>query len=119
MGDSTRKREVNRRTRTFNFLFQAEDRIRDRDVTGVQTCALPIWVMVGYKDRTIDRVQGPTTAILWRLRSRHRMVDLNRPEQQLIGVQFTGEIAYDPMNQPQIGRAACRERGENAVGDVA
>src|SRR5437667_12107934 len=28
--------------RTFFFFFQAEDGIRDRDVTGVQTCALPI-----------------------------------------------------------------------------
>src|SRR5437773_9831520 len=27
----------------FCFFFQAEDGIRDRDVTGVQTCALPIW----------------------------------------------------------------------------
>jgi len=26
----------------FFFFFQAEDGIRDRDVTGVQTCALPI-----------------------------------------------------------------------------
>src|SRR6266498_4622883 len=26
------------------FFFQAEDGIRDADVTGVQTCALPIWV---------------------------------------------------------------------------
>src|SRR5699024_4888283 len=25
-------------------FFQAEDGIRDRNVTGVQTCALPIWV---------------------------------------------------------------------------
>src|SRR5256885_6408145 len=25
------------------FLFQAEDGIRDYKVTGVQTCALPIW----------------------------------------------------------------------------
>src|SRR5699024_11876282 len=25
------------------LFFQAEDGIRDRDVTGVQTCALPIW----------------------------------------------------------------------------
>src|SRR5699024_11861844 len=25
------------------FLCQAEDGIRDRNVTGVQTCALPIW----------------------------------------------------------------------------
>src|SRR5699024_12123791 len=27
----------------FLFFFQAEDGIRDRNVTGVQTCALPIW----------------------------------------------------------------------------
>ena len=27
----------------FIFFFQAEDGIRDRDVTGVQTCALPIY----------------------------------------------------------------------------
>src|SRR5699024_11671566 len=26
----------------YNFFFQAEDGIRDRNVTGVQTCALPI-----------------------------------------------------------------------------
>ena len=28
------------------FFFQAEDGIRDYDVTGVQTCALPIWVLL-------------------------------------------------------------------------
>src|SRR5437667_34622 len=28
--------------RVASFFFQAEDGIRDRDVTGVQTCALPI-----------------------------------------------------------------------------
>ena len=27
------------------FFFQAEDGIRDYKVTGVQTCALPIWQM--------------------------------------------------------------------------
>src|SRR5205823_13465329 len=27
-----------------NFFFQAEDGIRDKLVTGVQTCALPIWL---------------------------------------------------------------------------
>src|SRR5215813_15151063 len=32
------------------FVFQAEDGIRDADVTGVQTCALPIWPT----DGTID-----------------------------------------------------------------
>ena len=28
----------------FVFFFQAEDGIRDKLVTGVQTCALPIWL---------------------------------------------------------------------------
>src|SRR5207249_5369404 len=30
----------------FSFFFQAEDGIRDRNVTGVQTCALPISQLV-------------------------------------------------------------------------
>src|SRR5437773_3887764 len=30
------------------FFFQAEDGIRDRDVTGVQTCALPIFDSATY-----------------------------------------------------------------------
>src|SRR5229473_3695526 len=31
----------------FFFFFQAEDGIRDKLVTGVQTCALPIWLPKG------------------------------------------------------------------------
>src|SRR5437667_12453381 len=34
------------------FFFQAEDGIRDRDVTGVQTCALPIYSLV-YAERSM------------------------------------------------------------------
>src|SRR6267143_6328335 len=30
----------------FFFFFQAEDGIRDGTVTGVQTCALPIWYLM-------------------------------------------------------------------------
>src|SRR2546426_2019917 len=32
------------------FFFQAEDGIRDYKVTGVQTCALPIYVPLGVRD---------------------------------------------------------------------
>src|SRR5206468_5400217 len=32
---------------TLFFFFQAEDGIRDLIVTGVQTCALPIWNFLG------------------------------------------------------------------------
>ena len=39
------------------FLFQAEDGIRDRLVTGVQTCALPIF------KRQLKRAKGKTFAL--------------------------------------------------------
>src|SRR5690606_39513504 len=32
------------------FFFQAEDGIRDFHVTGVQTCALPIWILVDHAE---------------------------------------------------------------------
>src|SRR5699024_12067342 len=32
----------------FFFFFQAEDGIRDRNVTGVQTCALPIYLHLSF-----------------------------------------------------------------------
>src|SRR5256885_5456312 len=35
-----------RRSVGLRFFFQAEDGIRDYKVTGVQTCALPIWSML-------------------------------------------------------------------------
>src|SRR6185503_13189333 len=37
--------------RTPLFFFQAEDGTRDVAVTGVQTCALPIWVVKTRPDR--------------------------------------------------------------------
>src|SRR5256885_6260175 len=39
----------------FFFFFQAEDGIRDYKVTGVQTCALPIWGRATRNPRTIVR----------------------------------------------------------------
>src|SRR5215813_14894396 len=44
------------------FFFQAEDGIRAADVTGVQTCALPIWMAVA--DRNILRLA--VYEMLWR-----------------------------------------------------
>src|SRR5207248_8839266 len=37
--------------RVFVFFFQAEDGIRDRTVTGVQTCALPISAAIPHFQR--------------------------------------------------------------------
>src|SRR5690554_557488 len=38
----------------FFFFFQAEDGIRDADVTGVQTCALPIYILFSRSVRVIS-----------------------------------------------------------------
>src|SRR5207249_6187953 len=48
------------------FFFQAEDGIRDRNVTGVQTCALPIYpgaelvAAARARDVNVVTVPGPT-----------------------------------------------------------
>src|SRR5690606_40967501 len=57
------------------FFFQAEDGIRDFHVTGVQTCALPIWRMIGRFrarfgfDRLSDVASVPLLLLLMELTS--------------------------------------------------
>src|SRR5215510_15278408 len=43
------------------FFFQAEDGIRDGHVTGVQTCALPIWWALGPHSSTPPRSPTATS----------------------------------------------------------
>src|SRR5438105_12871910 len=42
----------------FFFFFQAEDGIRDPLVTGVQTCALPIWSFASLHEASETDAQG-------------------------------------------------------------
>src|SRR5687767_3236935 len=92
--------------RMFFFFFQAEDGIRDKLVTGVQTCALPI-----------------LRSVLGQLR-----LDLGKPPVDEGGLRFTWVTefpmfealddagnpipAHHPFTMPhhEIGRASCRER---------
>jgi hypothetical protein len=53
-------------------------------------------VLVGYKDRLLDPVQDPTTTIHW------RDPFINRPEQQLMGVQFSGQMDFSSPNAPYV-----------------
>src|SRR5438067_13887353 len=50
----------------FFFFFQAEDGIRDRNVTGVQTCALPISPSVNRYTQFTDGGRLPDSYDFWR-----------------------------------------------------
>src|SRR5699024_12223648 len=54
------------------FFFQAEDGIRDRNVTGVQTCALPILTSIpGVTTRTVG-TKVPVAAVSGQVNSNDR-----------------------------------------------
>src|SRR5699024_11704329 len=93
-----------------------EDGIRARNVTGVQTCALPIsavsWVMLHASSWELD-AEG-VLRLRWDL-----VVSFERTIQgsQLAAVQIERPVAYRlagacrvTLYPAQIGRASCRER---------
>src|SRR5207237_10692283 len=81
------------------FFFQAEDGIRDSSVTGVQTCALPIFSVLFW-----CWPPGPPARKLSHLTSAAARS----------GTWCGSGRSTMPTNQ--IGRASCRERGEVAGG---
>src|SRR5438093_7482426 len=94
------------RSRLF-FFFQAEDGIRDWSVTGVQTCALPI-----YEDHVRARLGG---AVARAVTSLDDAIDRgNRAAEAGADVIFVEAPQTDDEIQ-QIGRASCRERVATAV----
>src|SRR5687767_15213173 len=61
----------------FFFFFQAEDGIRDKLVTGVQTCALPIWYWTRFRTAYAHR-RAPIRRVFWfRSLSRRRSFHLS------------------------------------------
>src|SRR2546429_1680263 len=90
------------------FFFQAEDGIRDVAVTGVQTCALPI-----YYRNAVCESQGGALALPYRWQWR-----VERWKNSMRGF-FGGEQQPRPKICPAcggIGRAAGRGRVEISVG---
>src|SRR5690349_22731713 len=89
------------------FFFQAEDGIRDLYVTGVQTCALPIYARGGAGD-------GVSATALPALVDPRTLVDLpgsvfvaQRELRWTDVVHDEGDTAH---GEAEIGRASCREK---------
>src|SRR2546427_4237229 len=86
----------------FFFFFQAEDGIRDLTVTGVQTCALPIYELIGRRELAEPRPGRPQRARITPGND-HARTGLEK----LLG---GGEADAAVAARDQIGRASCRER---------
>src|SRR5699024_11416371 len=96
------------------FFFQAEDGIRDRNVTGVQTCALPIYihiskqVMANWMIQCADRYLGILYDYLHKELYRFHVL---QADETPIMVSKDGRPANSKSYK--IGRASCRERRDN------
>src|SRR5690606_41173867 len=77
------------------FFFQAEDGIRDFHVTGVQTCALPIWVGVRVGDLLPDVLRDDRGVQHSRLRGVLRIGELQRSEERRVGKECRSRWAPD------------------------
>src|SRR5439155_15363777 len=102
---------------------RAEDGIRDGHVTGVQTCALPIFC--GPADGG-GLLLAPTGVHKERVRTDEFFtVDpsdgrvLRSPERSDLRPSECNSIFCLALEDEQIGRASCREREEIAEGGVA
>src|SRR5256884_6506730 len=87
------------------FVFQAEDGIRDVAVTGVQTCALPIYMKLNRR-LTVFWSLFAVSLLFSFMFLPHSFQVLWPMATLLLGVAC-GTAAFA---QEQIGRASCRER---------
>src|SRR5690625_7791240 len=70
------------------FFFQAEDGIRDGHVTGVQTCALPIWSAAAAptpRPRSGSRARPPSAGRTRAAGRSHRPSNSPRSEERRVG----------------------------------
>src|SRR5207253_5420179 len=97
------------------FFFQAEDGIRDGHVTGVQTCALPIYSF------SVAPGGYTVTATLSGFRNAAQNVEVTAGASKQIDLSLEPALAQEvtvtatKREQTDIGRASCRERVERTV----
>src|SRR5690625_5714602 len=94
----------------FSFFFQAEDGIRDGHVTGVQTCALPIFARtrgaddgehpgaLGRISAQADALEGVADTLLLVLKT-DRAAEDHRSEERRVGEEWRGRGAQDDERQ--------------------
>src|SRR5258706_14153858 len=101
------------------FCLKAEDGIRDWSVTGVQTCALPIYLPITRAAYELTRAQGyydrnpgTDTAI--------RQITLNQPTENSKGLRLGSfvqirDVIEEELEQALAGKKTAKIALENAV----
>src|SRR5687768_13362823 len=99
---------VSLKKKNLQLFFQAEDGIRDVAVTGVQTCALPIWERASSVCPVRPNVRRANIA----LSKRRANPDATTTPTVSLSERGSGEPPGpgDRGAEAQIGRASCRER---------
>src|SRR5699024_12139340 len=84
----------------YVFLFQAEDGIRDRNVTGVQTCALPIsdedLANIEKEMRKITKENLPIKAFIL---PRPEAIQLMEDRKEKFKVEHIGDLPEDARSE--------------------
>src|SRR5207249_7526556 len=99
------------------FFFQAEDGIRDRNVTGVQTCALPIFLREARRRRLhfdTGHCEDASARAVQRAPALAEVIGAVDADRR--GREHHRRAIGGRGRRQQIGRASCRERGERAGG---
>src|SRR5699024_11837565 len=102
------------------FFFQADDGIRYRNVTGVQTCALPISIVAQLRERLDDKATAVLDIGCGEGYYTHVFADV-LPEITTFGLDVSKvAIKAAAKRYPQeIGRASCREKGVTYNGGIS
>src|SRR5207248_6127603 len=96
------------------FFFQAEDGIRDRTVTGVQTCALPIYKRTPCIGRSHGIHAEPTTfgwkLIVWADELARAKARLQRAREIIAVGKLSGAVGTFRSEERRVGKEG-RARG--------
>src|SRR5699024_12162973 len=102
------------------------DGIRDRNVTGVQTCALPICMLASIDHLSKGRVGCNIVTSMYDVEARNYSYPAMPPHaeryeraEEFIQVLQQLWDSWSDQALTQIGRASCRERGWVSVGHGA
>src|SRR5437773_10581864 len=81
------------------FFFQAEDGIRDRDVTGVQTCALPICQAFAIRNCDAFFLQASRTSLDETAQKVATAKDQAKQQGRELGVYTVGVVTCRPSKK--------------------